>query len=90
MRESLTVQWDEDGQVLFVTGSPEAMQLIKETFQRAFGNDDARDESDIHAHATFYAEVDSEIIGITDDENGCVMTRDGESPVASIHLYACK
>lgn len=38
-------------------------------------------------YGTFYAETEAEVIGVTDDENGCVMTRDDEPAAAAIFLF---
>lgn len=43
-----------------------------------------------HAHGTFYAETEAQVIGVTDDADGCVATRDGEAPGAILYLYHCK
>lgn len=41
-------------------------------------------------YATFYAERGNEILGVTDDDQGRVETRDGEYPVAHINIFRRK
>lgn len=42
------------------------------------------------SYATVYVERENDILGVTDDENGTVLTRNGEQPYASIHLFRRK
>lgn len=90
MNRDLTAYWDHDGEVLVLTGDAETMANIKRALADVLPPSACAD--DIHAHCTFYAESErtKSIYGFTDDEEARVETRDGEQPVATIRLFACK
>lgn len=82
---ALTISYDQDGEVFVIGGEEADIKLMKEALDDVLAGRD-------HAHCTFFAQSErtKQIYGITDDENGCVMTRDGEQPAATINLFVCK
>ena len=79
----MTITWQLVGSSLILTIDGITPQEVKDmaTGLQSLGD---------HAHGTFYAETESQIIGITDDADGCTATRDGELPGAVLSLYHCK